>query len=390
MGVRPTPPAMAPNGCARLIVATIALGAGCAREPADAEIAVGYGQGNPPNSITVAAEALAAAHRPADPRIRITLDTRSGAAGTTSTLSGDVEHATRVVANKHVMVAVGPGGSREALQAAPIYRDAGVAELLPSATSRLLRTAGRWTFRLSPDDSVQGEFIGRFVAEQLHGRVVTLFYIADEYGLGLSAGTAVALAQRGVHVVDQIPVTASKRCQPESRTNEYESQVAASLKRGIPDVVIIAGRGWETACIARAAQARVAGARFVGGDGVDATPQFRAAAGAAGDSMYLVAFWHPDRDDAVSRAFVSSFRRLVGRAPRHGDATWYDAVMLAAQAIREAGADRVAIRNYLESLGRTRPAYAGVTGPIAFTPEASRPLVMTRLHGAETILMPGH
>ena len=388
MGVQPSPSGMTRNDRVRWIVATIALGAGCAGEPADAEIAVGYGQGNAPNSITVAAEAIAAAHRPADPRIRLTVDQRPGAKSVTLSLSDEVEHATRVVANTRVMIAVGPGGSREALQAAPIYRDAGVAELLPSATSRLLRTAGSWTFRLAPDDSVQGEFIGRFVAEQLHGRAVMLFYVADEYGLGLSAGTAAALAQRGVHVVDQIPVRPNKRCEPASRTNAYENQVAASLKRGTPDVAIVAGRGWETACIARAAHARVPAARFVGGDGVNVTREFLAAAGPAADSMFLVAFWHPDRDDGTSRAFVANFRRLVGRSPQHGDATWYDAVMLAAQAIREVGADRVAIRSYLQSLGRTRPAYAGVTGPIAFTPEASRPLVMTRPHGTETILIP--
>lgn len=373
---------------ARSIVATIALGAACTRAPADVEIAIGYGNGSPPNAITVASEVIAAAERPTETRIRATIDPRPSANGTTLSLSDEVEHATRVVANKKVMIAVGPGGSREALQAAPIYRDAGVPELLPAATSRLLRTAGPWTFRLSPDDSVQGEFIGRFVADQLHGHAVTLFYIADEYGLGLSAGTAAALAQRGVRVVDRVPVTPSKRCQPQSPTNEYENQVAASLKHGTPDVVVIAGRGGETACIARAAHAHVPAARFVAGDGAEATEQFLQLAGAAADSLYLVAFWHPDRDDAASRAFVAHFRRVVGRMPRHSDATWYDAILLAAQAIREAGADRAAIRGWLESLGRTRPPYQGVTGPIAFTPEAVRPLVMIRVRGSGTVLAP--
>ena len=78
----------------------------------------------------------------------------------------------------------------------------------------------------------------------------------------------------------------------------------------------------------------------------------------------------------------------MGREPRHGDATWYDALMLASQAVRDAGPDRAAVRAWLESLGRTRPPYFGVTGPIAFTPDAARPLVMTRLRGRQSILVP--
>ena len=44
----------------------------------------------------------------------------------------------------------------------------------------------------------------------------------------------------------------------------------------------------------------------------------------------------------------------------------YDATMVIARAALEVGADRARIRDYLATIGTTRPAMTGVTGPIAF------------------------
>ena len=105
--------------------------------------------------------------------------------------------------------------------------------------------------------------------------------------------------------------------------------------------------------------------------------------------MYLVAFWHVERDDSASRAFAEQFRRIVKREPRHDDAMFYDAVMVAAEAIREGGPSRDAVAKYLSELGRSRPPYRGVTGPIAFALGSARPLLMTRLRdGRPEIVSP--
>jgi ABC-type branched-subunit amino acid transport system substrate-binding protein len=67
---------------------------------------------------------------------------------------------------------------------------------------------------------------------------------------------------------------------------------------------------------------------------------------------------------------------------------YYDAVMLVAQAIRTVGSNRAAIRRYLEELGRTRPPYQGITGSLAFTLQARRPLLMTRVRQGVTQPVP--
>ena len=63
----------------------------------------------------------------------------------------------------------------------------------------------------------------------------------------------------------------------------------------------------------------------------------------------------------------------------------YDAFMLVMQAVRDAGPSPKAIQAYLTQLGKSRPAYQGVTGPITFGPERRRPLFMLRVsNGAAT------
>ena len=103
--------------------------------------------------------------------------------------------------------------------------------------------------------------------------------------------------------------------------------------------------------------------------------------------VYLVTYWHRDIADSASRAFVGAFERAVGRPPRHGDAVYYDAVMLAATAVREAGANREDIRQWLGELGTTRPAYDGIAGPISFAPNRSRALLMTQIRGDATVMV---
>jgi ABC-type branched-subunit amino acid transport system substrate-binding protein len=76
-------------------------------------------------------------------------------------------------------------------------------------------------------------------------------------------------------------------------------------------------------------------------------------------------FWEAG-DDEASLEFVHRYSRMTGHIPTAGDAMEYDAFMLLRAAIMEVGANREAVRNWLASLGRTRPAWQGVTGPISF------------------------
>lgn len=336
----------------------------------------------PPNAATVAMAALARRQRPGMPTIRII----SGIGGA-GRLPDEVDRALRFVKNPEIVAVVGPGGSRQTLQTAPVFRDGGMPNIAPTSTSARLHAVGPWTFMLAPDDSVQGEFLGAIAHDRLHARTAAVLYVPDEYGFGLATGTAAALAKRGIRLIDRVPIAEGGNCTATRMDESAREIVATILLEGTPDIVVLATRTREAGCLVQAFHARLPDIRFLAGDGVLVDASFLSVAGKGLDSMYFAGFWHPDLPDSGSRRFVREFQSLVGRTPRHDDAMYYDGLMVIAEAIRSVGADRAAIRDYLASLGRERPPFAGVTGPIGFAPGSVHPLVMFRVRDGRTELV---
>lgn len=366
------------------IVAALLLG--CAGQPREGAIA--YSLGSPaPGAVDVARADIESSRRPGEPLI-VVQEQVTRPIEPFGALVSEVDKAIQFAADPRIVGVVGPSSSREALQTAPVYRDAGLPNVVPTATSRLLRSAGPWTFMLAADDSVQGEFIGSFVADRLGSRTALLFYVPDEYGLGLATGVRAALGRRKVRLLDGIVVRSGLPCPLEDGANAYEEVVAAALRTGIPDAVVLATRTAETPCLVRALAPRLQGSRFIAGDGTLLDGLRSAGAGSAAASINAVAFWVPGSSDTASQSFRTRFHTTVGRYPRHDEAMAYDAVMLLATAIRAVGPDREAIRQYLEDLGASRPPYPGVTGPIAFRPGSKRPLIMTRVAGNTIEVVP--
>lgn len=312
-------------------------------------------------------------------RLRVVHDVPAGAPDEAD-LTAAVHQARQIVGLANLVGVVGHAGSRDALLAAPIYEEARIPLIVPTATSSLLREAGPWVFMLAPIDSVQGEFIAEFVSRDLGAGRVDIVYIPDEYGTGLRDATARALAQRGVTVGHEVPVWQRWACPPDAAHNEYAGALAPVLDGPAADVVVLAARPAQAGCTIRYLHERLPHLRFVAGDGTVPDDVLFRRAGPGLDALYLVAFWHPDLADARGADFVARFERIVGRPPVHQDAMLFDAFVTMAHAAREAGADPRRVRDYLRSLGRERPPLHGVTGPITFDPAKPGSLVITRIH----------
>jgi branched-chain amino acid transport system substrate-binding protein len=291
----------------------------------------------------------------------------------------DVGLAERLIRTPSLVGVVGHLSSRASLIVGPIYGEAGIPLVVPTASSRLLRSLGPWVFPLAPDEQAEGEFIAAFVVDRLGARRVTLVHLlADEYGIGLRDGVLAGLRKRGVEPVDQAGILAD---------SDAIAIVAASLARATPDAVVVAARNRETRPIVEAFHARVPGMRIIAGDGVVLSSGYARALGTSASSLYAAAFWHPDLPSEVSRGFVARCRAALGFTPSEASAMFYDGFMVLAEAVKEVGPRREAIRQYLTALGGSRPPFSGVTGPICFGATRRTNLVMTGMPSGVPVIV---
>ena len=350
------------------VVAVVAGAVSCERRH-PAIIGVAFGDDHP-GVLDVVQDELRRRYASVAPRL-----VTSAPQPTVTGAPGAVTVATYLTQLPGIAAVVGHADSRGTLFAAPIYGEARIPLLAPTATSRRLRAVNPWVFMMAPDDSVEAEFIAEFAVRTLGAHAVAVFYDNDEYGIGLRDGLRDALAARGLRPIAEEPIATP--CGPLEIAEA--SIVRAAPAHYLPDLAVIAGRTRDAACLGRRMSERVRDIRIIAADGVEEDSTFSPRFGTATAPFYVVAAWHEGLHDSASVAFERDFQRITGTSPHASQALVYDAVLLLAQATRDAGGRPDAVRRYLTELGHSRPAYNGLTGAVSFGPSARRPLYMLRV-----------
>jgi branched-chain amino acid transport system substrate-binding protein len=253
----------------------------------------------------------------------------------------EIALAERLVADRSIVAVVGHLRSRGSLAAAPVYARAGVPQIVPASTSRLLRIAGPWTFVLAPTDSAQAVFLAASV-DSMGARRALLFYSGEPYGEGLVETLRPELVRRGVRIVDEVRL---------GMGTDVPTLAEAAIRRRPVDVVLLLVDVSQAAAIVRTLVPIKPGIRLVAADGADYPTGLRYYGGAAAESLWVVSLWRPDTTIPSVRRFVVAFRQLTGRDPTATEALGQDAILFAEAAIRAAGHDRSAVRSWLAGAG---------------------------------------
>jgi len=362
------------RACAPPLLSVLAtLLAGCS-EPSGAAV-IGYALPREAQRVAL----VAAATLPADTgpgSIRIVGDWDSG--GTESAV--EIARAHRLVALPNMMGVVGHSSSRGTLVAAPIYAAAGIPLVVPTATSSRIWDVSEWIFPLAPTDSIEAAFLGQNAVDLLGGRRIAVYFSNSAYGAGLRGELREWFDRRGLAPVDEVPFVPG---------TDFATIVEASLARSRPDLAILVGRQPEVARLANLIHEQGPSIRLLAADGgYDDPASLAEQAGSALDSLYLTSFWVADTTDPVQRAFITRYRLETGREPTPFEAMRYDALIVLADAIRAAGPDRLRIREWLASLGQSRPPFHGVTGEITFARGVRRNLYLVRLRDGIPVAVP--
>jgi branched-chain amino acid transport system substrate-binding protein len=268
------------------------------------------------------------------------------------------------VANRNIVGVVGHVTSGAMMAAAPVYSQ-GLVAIATTASSPDLSGISGWAFRVISSDSANGIRMARFATA--HGfRRAAILYENNSYGRGLAESFRNGYSGQVV-AMDPIPSDGSSSLEP------YVSY----LRVREPDLVFVAGTDASGRSFLREAHRQALRAAYMGGDGW--TPLAMDTTLAEG--VFVGAPFSAEDPRSEARSFVRAYRDRYHEDPDGNAALAYDATMLLARAIEQAGPSRTAIREWLADLAFTEP-HVGVTGPIAFRPTGDvvgRGIVMTRV-----------
>lgn len=268
--------------------------------------------------------------------------------------AGDGAEAAKIaqqfVNDREISAVIGHVNSSGMLSAAHVY-DGELAAVATSATSPDLTGISSWVFRVISSDSLNGIALANFASKfgQRGTASVAVLYENNTYGRGLADSF-----RRSFHgeIVSLDPINADL---------PSAEPYIAFLKTRKPKLVFVAGRVASGLKILQEAKRQGFNPVFVGGDGW----QGILADTATSEGTYIGMSFTPEDPSPAARAFVAAFKKKFQTTPDAHAALAYDATKLIAQALKEAGPDRKAVRNYLRSLNR-ETAYAGLTGPAYF------------------------
>lgn len=349
----------------RLVVLAIALSfaTGCARSSSPVTIGTAgpwnasYGQMNK-RGIDLAVEEINAKGGIAGRPLRLVSRNDDGDGAKAAAIAGEF------LANPEIVAVVGHVTSGAMVAAARVY-DEGLPAVATTASTPDLSGASRFVFRVISSDSANGIALARFVRRRGIHRAAILFE-NTAYGRGLT--DAFSRAFDG-EIVSADPI-------PSADSADFEPWIAYLLSRR-PELVFVAGTDASGRAILREARRRKLQATFIGGDGWAGIASDPAIA----EGAFVGAPFTPEDARPEAQRFVRSFRQRYQMAPDGNAALAYDATMLVARAIEQAGPRRSAIRGWVASLGAEHP-FAGVTGPIRFLPSgdvAGKGIVVTQV-----------
>ena len=267
--------------------------------------------------------------------------------------------------------------------AADIYNSVRpVVELSPSASAPDLSGKGRYTFRVCATDLVHGSVLARFAIQQLNVRTAAILYTNDDYGRGILGTFREEFEKAGGTLTGADPVLPSALAD----LGPYLDRIQ---RDGRAQVLMIAGDRATAVAALHQARARGINLPIIGGDALTGIQSV----GAIADGVHLTSNYLPDEPGDVNGRFLRAYAAAFnGQVPDHRGAGAYDAIHLLAEAIRDAGTSRRAIRDALARVGHDRPAYDGVTGRISFDDRGDVPgktVVIGVVQGGRIVLAGG-
>lgn len=268
--------------------------------------------------------------------------------------------AQKFVADRRIVIELGDFSSPASMAASPIYQRGGLVQFGFTNSHPDFTKHGDFTWSPSVSQADEQPMLARYAVSRLGFKRIAILHLNTDWGRTSKDHFARAARELGAEVV------ATEAYQSEER--DFRSTLVRARDAN-PDGLVLIAYAPDGALIVRSARQLGLRQRILAASSVY-SPRFIELGGEAVEGVHTGSRYFPDDPRPEVRSFVEAFRRKYGGAdPDAFNAYAYDAINLAAAAIRLGGTDRRAIR---DALGRIRDVPSVIFGKATFDPQTRR------------------
>jgi len=274
-------------------------------------------------------------------------------------------------------IAIGEECSDATLAIMPVMAQAQIPLLNAGSSSiKVTQPGNPWTFRIMPNEVMQGIDIATNAYKRLNARTAVLLYENTNAGIGNAKVFKDTFTKLGGKILAEIGFGRD--------VNDFTSIATRVAGLGKVDVIptyTLEGQGLKiTQALAQAGVVKGGGGQSIQLGTIWLPFGFEKKAGKAALGYVRIVQFDPTDQRPVVRDFIQAFKAKYNQDPTHINAHAYDQVMLIADVVKRGGKDSKSIR---DGLAATKN-FSGVTGSVEFD-KTNQNTKMDTVHYMETL-----
>ena len=261
--------------------------------------------------------------------------------------------AEKFVADPAVIAQIGDFSSSSTMAAAPVYEQAKMVQISPTASHQDWTKKGEYMFRVVATLGYEGPYNARWAVNDLKKKKIATIYINNDWGVDANKYFVGEAKKLGAEIVAEEAFTPGEK--------DF-SAIISKLKRLEPDLVYMPTFYADFTAIMNQAERAHYKPVVLANSSLFSAKTIELGGKAVEGTMIPVNYFNSDPRPAA-QTFTKEYKALYGSEPNQFAALAYDAAGVLVAALKAVGTDsRAKVRDGLIGL----KGYEGATGPISY------------------------
>jgi branched-chain amino acid transport system substrate-binding protein len=261
--------------------------------------------------------------------------------------------AEKFVADPQIIAQIGDFSSSSTMAAAPVYENAKMVQISPTASHQDWTKKGEFMFRVVATQGYEGPYNARWAVNDLKKKKIATIYINNDWGVDANKYFVGEARKLGAEIVAEEAFTPGEK--------DFNA-IISKLKRMEPDLLYMPTFYADFAAFMNQAERARFKPTVLANSSLFSVKTLELGGKAVEGTMIPVNYFSSDPRPAAQN-FTKEYKALYGADPNQFAALAYDAAGLLVAALKAVGTDsRAKVREGLLGL----KGYEGATGPISY------------------------